>query len=828
MEIEISVRGLVEFVMREGDLDNRRTGGREDALQEGARMHRVLQKRMGEEYEAEVPLAFEVNYEDYVVRISGRADGIIRREEQIVVDEIKTTHRDMRYVTEPSAVHLAQAKCYAFFLTELEHLDVIGVRMTYCNIDTEEIKYFHENYTAKELRNWFEELMAEYQKWTDFEFDWKKKRKESLKSLEFPFAYREGQKELVGHVYQTICHKKKLYIQAPTGVGKTVSTVFPALRAIGEDKADKLFYFTAKTITRTVASDCIDLLRKKGLACKSVVLTAKEKICFMEALDCNPSGCPYAEGHFDRINDAIYDLLTNEDDFTREKIESYARKHKVCPFEMSLDMSLFADAVIGDYNYLFDPYVHLKRFFVQGIKGAYLFLVDEAHNLVDRGRQMFSASIVKENFLKLKTIVKPYNTGLEKYLDKVNRIMLSMKKEMVGEQQVITQTGDLAMQLSRLHSAISGYLEDHENVPVRQDILDVYFEVGRFLDVYELLDENYVTYGQFMEDASYRVKEFCMDPSERLKECMDQGVASILFSATFLPIQYYKQLLGGRPEDFEVYARTAFSREQLKLLVAREVTSKYTRRNEMEYYQIAAYIHEIVRQKCGNYMIFSPSHQFQEKIYETYMEYFYDEDAEECICQRDFMKEEERESFLNRFRVVSAEEETTINVFPKNYAVNDKEIIDAELANVETENTVSGWDLIQMDIEQESRSIIGFCVLGGIFSEGIDLKGESLIGAIIIGTGLPQINFESELLKKHFDAEGKDGFDYAYRYPGMNKVLQAAGRVIRTVSDRGVVALLDERFLQNSYRNLFPREWESFEITTIQQVGAQVEQFWKS
>ena len=668
---------------------------------------------------------------------------------------------------------------------------------------------------------------------------------------------------MVGAVYRTIYHKKKLFLEAPTGVGKTISTVYPAIQAMGQGMGERLFYLTAKTITRTVAEDTIELLREKGLRFKSVILTAKEKICFMEETQCNPEYCPYARGHYDRINSAIYDLLTSSESFSREKIEEYAQKHRVCPFEMCLDMSLFADAVICDYNYLFDPHVYLKRFFGEGVNGSYLFLIDEAHNLLERGREMYSAVLWKEQFLELrrelkKTIVSEVtiakkskqvegqltldmtsdstellkdsednwdeetdviennNLDYEKtlkgknkgrstlvrqgYADKIiyhlercNKEMLAMKRE-CEQANVVQEIDSLIQPLLRLQSAMDDYLEEQEEeqLPVRDYLLDFYFEVNHFLQIYELVDDNYVKYSQMCDDGSFMVKLFCVNPAENLRRCMQRGRSTILFSATFLPIQYYKKLLGGEVEDYEIYAKSVFHQEKRMLLIAEDVTSKYSRRSQNEYRNIARYIEEIVKNRHGNYMVFCPSYSFLQIIYQIYTEE-YGGEQRECIIQSEAMSEEERESFLGRFR-----------------------------GNAELDLQAD----IAMEIEEEDTVLIGFCVLGGIFSEGIDLKKDSLIGAIIVGTGLPQVCFERELLKGYFEDGGENGFDYSYRYPGMNKVLQAAGRVIRTVEDVGIIALLDERFLQPAYRRMFPREWEQFEIVRLDTVSKRVERFW--
>lgn len=804
MEIKVSVRNLVEFILRSGDIDNRRAVMSDNAMAEGSRIHRMIQRRMGADYHAEVVLRYAFEEEKCTIIVEGRADGIIidsKDETNVTVDEIKGTYRDLWKMKEPVGVHLSQAKCYAFIYASQNNLEKIKVRMTYCQMDTEEIRYFEEEYTFSYLKEWFMEVLLLYKKWADFQSEWRELRQTSIKNTEFPFIYREGQKDLVTYVYRTIYHKKKLFIEAPTGVGKTISTIFPSVKAVGEGMGDKIFYLTAKTITRTVAEEAFSILRKQGLKFKTVILTAKEKICFMEEAKCNPEYCPYAKGHYDRINDAMFDLLVNEDSFSREKIEEYAMKHQVCPFEMCLDMSLYSDAIIGDYNYVFDPHVYLRRFFGEGVQGDYLFLIDEAHNLVDRGREMYSAVLVKEDFLALKKTVKLHAPKMEKQLEKCNKELLALKRE-CENYKIVELIAPFVMALNRLVSTIEQFLEEHEeSSPVKDDILEFYFQVTHFLDIYERMDENYVAYTENESDGSFILKLFCMNPKVNLAECMARARSSILFSATFLPIQYYKNLLGGTAEDYEAYAKSVFDEQKKALFIGSDVTSRYTRRSELEYRNIAAYIHEIVRNRQGNYMVFLPSYAFLNAVYDAYMNYFCDESQTECILQDDYMNEKEREEFLNRFREGGG-------------CSRENEAFELE-------------NIIQMDIEyEEEKTLIGFCVMGGIFSEGIDLKNDSLIGAIIVGTGLPQVCNEREILKDFFQSMGENGFNYAYRYPGMNKVLQAAGRVIRTAEDVGIVALLDERFLEPAYQKMFPREWEHFEVLGIGQIAKRVEKFW--
>ena len=816
MEIRVSVRGLVEFILRSGDIDNRIHQASPDAMQEGGRIHRMIQKSMGPDYHAEVPLSYEKSYEKYELIVEGRADGILDRymDEPLstlemgqssflpaeryapVIDEIKGTYRELARMKEPVPVHLAQAKCYAAMYLSERHYPEVDVRMTYCNMDTEEKKYFDFTFTYAEITGWFADLIEKYRKWADFECDWSLERTMSIKAVNFPFAYRDGQKDLAAAVYRTIVHKKKLFLEAPTGTGKTISTVFPTVKAMGEGKVSRIFYLTAKTITRTVAEEAFGIMRTaQNLKFKTVTITARDKICFVDEAtrNCNPVACPYAKGHYDRINDAIFDMLTHEDNFDRDTIVNYAKKHEVCPFEMSLDMSLWSDGVICDYNYVFDPFVYLRRFFADGIRHDYVFLVDETHNLLERGREMYSAVLRKESFLELKRTIKDFHPRIVTALGKCNNALLELKRE-CDEMVVYNSIERFIQPLDRLSAIMSEYLEDHSEGPFRDEILQFYFDISRFLTIYDLLDDHYVIYGEYAEDGSFLLRLACIDPSRNLSACMSRGISSILFSATLLPIQYYKSLLGGDDKDFEIYARSIFDPDRLGIFIGADVTSRYSKRNEDMYYRVAYYIHSVVSARNGNYLIFFPSHQFLEEVSGIYEDNFYDPETTEILTQKSYMTEEAREDFLGRFS---------------------------------EGNNLDLSQIIHMDMEVvEDKNVLGFCVMGGIFSEGIDLKYDSLIGVIVVGTGIPMVCNEREVIRNYFDKKGLDGFDYAYKYPGMNKVLQAAGRVIRTSEDIGVAMLLDDRFLQPAYRALFPREWKGYKTVLSNSVNNEVSRFW--
>lgn len=843
-ELHTSVRNLVEFILRGGDIDNRSGRMITDAMMEGSKIHRKIQRSMGENYQAEVPLALTIEAEEYMLVIEGRADGIAygefpnqnsekeaytqdtfldrtgKSEEMVYIDEIKGVYRNVATMEAPVYVHKAQAMCYAYIYALQNHLDQIGVQMTYCNLDTEDVKLFQEVFAWDALADWFGNLIAEYRKWADWQIMWRRKRQESIQNLEFPYPYREGQRKLVGDVYRTIRRGKNLFLQAPTGVGKTISTIFPAVKAVGEELADRIFYLTAKTITATVAKETFGLLREQGYQAKIIQLTAKEKLCLcgntaieQEAadqdnpypdfpqikLECNPQNCPYAKGHFDRVNDAVFELLQTSDLFTREEILAQARKHRVCPFELSLDVATWCDNILCDYNYVFDPNVYLKRFFQDSSKEKYLFLVDEAHNLVDRSREMYSATLYKEDILAVKKMMKPHNQAIARTLDKCNKAMLDFKRE-CENYSVCESVGVLTFYLMRLVSQMEEFFEKPREFPDKKMVLDFYFELRNFVNIYDLVDENYVIYDEMQEDGRFMIKLFCVDPSKNLQKCIDKSVSTIFFSATLLPINYYKRLLSTKEDNYAIYAQSTFDETQRLLAFGRDVSTKYTRRGPAEYEKIARYIRAAIRSKKGNYMVFFPSYKMMQDVYDVFVRVERESDTRNSVAVSDEQNIAEE----------SLEESLTIIMQHSNMNEAERE------------------EFLQAFEQEDGGTLVAFCVMGGIFGEGIDLKNDRLIGAVIVGTGLPQISNEREILKQYYDKQGLSGFDYAFRYPGINKVLQAAGRVIRTQEDRGIIVLLDERFLQSDYNALYPREWKNRIVGNVETVDAEICKFWEN
>ncbi len=799
-QIRISVRNLVEFILRSGDIDNRSGGAADpETMQMGSRMHRQIQKRMGAQYQAEVPLVQEFPCEDFTIILEGRADGIFTKGDQVWIDEIKGVFRDLKHLEEPEEVHLAQAKCYAYMYALQNGAESMGVQMTYASLETEEIRRFQEVFSFEDLEEWFEGVLGEYRKWAIFRHNWIAERTKSIHGTVFPFPYRKGQKKLAEDVYRTISRGKKVFIQAPTGTGKTLAVLFPAVKAMGEGMGDTLFYMTARTIARTVAEEGFGLLRENGLKMKTVTLTAKEKICFLDDPDCNPAACPYAKGHFDRINEAVFAVLEKYDSFTRERIRSAAEEYRVCPFEMSLDISTWTDAVIGDYNYVFHPRSRLKRFFGEGVRGDYLFLIDEAHNLVDRGRDMYSAHLIREDIMEVRRVMKERSPRIYASLGKCSRQLLALKKECeaqspAGKYVILPGPGAIPLSVMNACGVIEEYLEeqrknrkvpDAEEKTGNEKLLDLYFSMNTFLDVCDRLDQCYVTYARTLENGHFMLRLFCVDPSVNLQKCLDKGRSSMFFSATLLPVDYYKQMLSTQTDNYAVYADSCFDPSRLQILIGTDTSSRYTDRSPEQYARTAAYIREAVLARKGNYMVFFSSYRMLEETADAFLSIL----PEDCdlLRQTSGMSEQEREEFLQTFS------------------------------------------------SDRDRSLAGFCVMGSIFGEGIDLRSDRLIGVIIVGTGLPQVCAEQDILRAYYDGAlqdgagaGKagDGFRCAYICPGMNKVLQAAGRVIRTEEDRGVVLLLDERFTRSQYRSMFPREWTRVDRCTVRTAGKKLKDFW--
>ena len=772
--IKISIRNLVEFIMRHGSIDNRYTSSIKAI--EGIRGHQRVQKSYGDNYTAEVPLKYTLTYEDLEIMVEGRADGILIEDEKTIIDEIKTTTKDLLLIDEnTNPLHWAQAKCYGYIYSMQNELDNIDIQITYYNIDTKSTRILRQSYTLKELEEFFFWLIDEYKSWAQLESDWVNKRNESIKKLKFPFEnYRPGQRELAVRVYKSITDSKKCFAQAPTGTGKTISTLFPAIKAMGEDKTSKIFYLTAKTITREVAQNTISLMRKKDLNLKAVTITAKEKICKMDEVNCNPEYCPYANGYFDRINNSLKDILAKYNDYSKDNIEKISEEYMLCPFELSLDLTNLSDVIICDYNYVFDPRVYLKRFFDTKTTD-YTFLIDEAHNLVDRAREMYSATLNEEKFVKVKKLISKKDKRITRVIKEIQSYFEDKLEDLTTLDENDLVESEAPLELCEILSSFIKFVDEYlaRTNEENEELMDLYFDVYSFLSISDFYDKNYTTiYTKTFNGMT--IKIYCVNPQKVIEEKMKKAKSNIIFSATLIPMDYFMKMYSYDEEDFIINLKSPFDVKNRLLMIGDNVATTYNKRFETSE-DIASYIANCVQAKKGNYMVFFPSYKYMELVFEKMKENYPDINTS---IQESNMSEEEKEEFLSMFD------------------------------------------------EDNKETHVGFCVLGGHFSEGIDLTNDKLIGVIIVGVGMPQIGIERDIIKDHMKDSNK-GFDYAYVYPGMIKVLQAAGRCIRTDDDKGVILLLDNRYSQRRYQSLFPYEWyPNFRVRKSDDVKTLCEKFW--
>ncbi|MGW8301654.1 MAG: ATP-dependent DNA helicase, partial [Desulfobacterales bacterium] len=755
-ELKIAVRELIEHVFRSGDLVFEFLGSSRPV--DGIRAHQKIQNSRPASYQPEVSVSYQVETDRLRLIIGGRIDGVYNEPGRTIIEEIKTTTQNPNHFEKnQQPLHWAQVKTYAYIYGRQQGLKEIITRLTYFRVDTGDVREYQLTFDILALEIFFKDLVARYLEWAETIIDWSRRRDESIQDLEFPFAtYRPGQREMAVEAYRAMRDRSQLLVEAATGIGKTIAVLYPAVKSIAEGVSQKIFYLTARTTGRIAAEKALDELRSKGLRLKSVTLTAKDKICFCPDSACNPEECEYARGHYDRINDAVNAIFAG-DAFTREQIVEAARTYRVCPFEFSLDISLWADCIICDYNYVFDPRVYLRRFF-QEENGDYIFLIDEAHNLVDRSREMFSAQIFKQPVLDIRRQLKNELPHIFKSLGRINAWLVKARKKCAESGNLLAETtapDDLIPLLRGFLFITERWLSRNIKTAFRESLLDLYFAISGFIRVADQYDDCYTScYEKIGKDL--KLKLFCIDPSAHLAKAMSRCNTAVLFSATMTPMDYFKQILGCDAAARHLILHSPFPGENLGLFISDQI-STYYRQRDQTVTQVSQTISALVEQKKGNYLLYFPSYQYMRKIYLS----FSDRNPQiKTILQTAGMSESEREAFLQRFT------------------------------------------------DENPQTLVGFAVMGGIFGEGIDLIGDRLVGAVIVGVGLPGISLERELIKEHFTRTLNGGFEYAYLYPGINRVLQAAGRVIRTEKDRGVVLLIDQRYGRYQYKSLLREEWD--------------------
>lgn len=773
--IEIGVRTLVEFIMRSGDLDLT-TFGMINPI-EGVRIHHEIQGSRPPEYTAEVSIKVQEETSFYTLVVSGRIDGIYNYPDRTIIEEIKTTKKDLAvYENQENPLHWGQVKCYAYMYAVDRGLETIDARVTYYNVDTGLQKEFTHAFTVHELKSFFSELVERYMVWAERIVQWQAERDQSIHALAFPFeVYRQGQETIIEKIQEAVNYEERCFIEAPTGIGKTMAVIYGVLKTVPENRLAMLFYLTARTTGRTAAEVTFRILREKGLQCKVLSLTAKDKVCFNPEKMCNGKECVFARGFFDRLQAGLQEALEYEE-LTREQVIALARKHRICPFEFSLEISLWIDCIICDYNYAFDPKVYLRRFFADE-GGNYVFMVDEAHNLIDRAREMFSAELSKQSFFLLDQHIKQRLPAVSKAINTVIRNMGEIERscEAIGNPCAEReQPEDLYPSLIEFTSAAEVWLSRNEFTSFRDILLNTYFDVKRFLWTATQYNDTYATcYSRSENNLS--VKLLCLDPADHMTQALQRSKCTIFFSATLNPVSFFLESFGCDPESSTISLPSPFDCNNLCVLIAHKISTFYKYRDYTRS-EIAKAVSSVISQRAGNYLVFFPSYEYMTSVYNDFSK---KQKHITTIVQTSGMSEKARDDFIARFQ------------------------------------------------DPGTDHLIGFAVMGGIFAESIDLLGEQLTGAIVVGVGMPGICLERELIKDYYDTKIGAGFAFAYQFPGMIKVLQAAGRVIRSESDRGILILIDTRYARQEYLQLLPEEWHIRFIKDHIEIAESLDRFWR-
>ncbi len=777
----ISVRDLVAYLLPTGDLSGAFFSPQRSVA--GTRAHQHVQKSRGASYEPEVSVAHTVRIRDYSIRISGRIDGIFHEPDGDVLEEIKSTTRDFAGLeTLQNDLHWAQLKIYAYMHAADHGLEKIETCLTYVQLGTNAILEIRKRFDFSALKLFFDELVERFVDQADERKGWQETRDRSIRDMDFPFPeYRKGQREMAIRVFRATREKHQLLVQAPTGIGKTMAAVFPAVKALGDKLVDRIFYLAARSTGKKVAEEAVAALQHRGLRLRCLVLTAKEKTCFNPGAACNGDECEFARGYYDRINAALVYALKG-DMLNRHFVESMAWQHRVCPFELSLDLSLSADCIICDYNYAFDPQAYLRRFF-QIVEEEYLFLVDEAHNLVDRARDMFSAHISRQQFAEAHRELANKLPQLSLYLENLMAWMDAIREKHVHEQFYSSTElpDDLLPLLQQIVRESEAWLSLNMGAPFREAILDLYFTSSRFLKVSELINEQYavcydVSDPSAAPDRDMVVNLFCIDPSRHLQEKLQKVRSAVFFSATLTPMDYFREIFGCSTETQELILSSPFPRNNFSLTIANRISTLFKEREETKE-GVSEAILSFVGRKTGNYLIFFPSYAYLMKIHAIFPQ---DDPEMDVVLQSPGMGEREREAFIEQFS------------------------------------------------KENQSTRVGFAVLGGVFGEGIDLVGDRLAGAVVVSVGMPPPTPERELIREYFEKSRNAGWEFAYVFPGFNRVLQASGRVIRTEQDKGTVLLIDQRYTNTRYKTMFPAEWQPVYINGKKDLKRVLDTFWET
>ena len=748
MSYSIAVRALCEFTAKVGDLDLRFTPS--PTALEGIVGHRTVASRRSEDYQSEV--ALEGLFKS--LKVKGRADGYDPA--QNCLEEVKTYRGDLsKQPANHRQLHWAQAKVYGWLMCQKLQLERINLALVYFDIVSEKETCLVESFSAGQLQAFFEEHCLLFLHWAEQEMVHRERRNRAAQQLKFPHAgFRPGQRHLAESVFKALSTGCCLMAQAPTGIGKTVGTLFPMLKALAPQQLDKVFFLTAKTPGRKLALDAAQVIldSSDALPLRILEMIARDKACEHPDKACHGESCPLAQGFYDRLP-AARQAASERSLLNQSALRQVALEHGVCPYYLSQEMARWADVVVADYNYYFD-FSALLFGLAQANQWKVATLVDEAHNLVERGRQMYSASLDQS---ALNGVRKTAPEALKKPLQRVNREWNALHNQQAGVYQAYDSPPQKLLQaLSSCSASIGDYLNDHPQ-GLDSALQNFYFEMLQFCRVGELFDE------QFLFDISKRdlerkknLSQVCLRnvvPAGFIGPRLTAARSTVLFSATLSPRHYYADLLGTPANTVWIDVESPFHADQLQVHIVNQISTRFVHR-QASLAPIVELIAQQFSRRPGNYLAFFSSFDYLQQVAQLLAERY---PQINLWSQSRGMVEEQRQQFLDQFTA-------------------------------------------------ESQGV-GFAVLGGAFGEGIDLPGARLIGAFIATLGLAQLNPVNEQLKRRMAAIFGAGYDYTYLYPGVQKVVQAAGRVIRTQQDQGVVMLIDDRFGESKVRQLLPRWW---------------------
>lgn len=803
--VRIAVRALAETVHRQGGLAGPVYSG--VSAVDGIRLHQRFIRMLGERHPdsavtAELALGTTHVAGDYELQVSGRCDAFLQLPEGPCLIEAKSfTGPADRLPAEGEPVHWAQAIIYAaLYLLTHPDLQKINVGLAYLSVESPDTVELRRDMARADALAFFQETCRVYLVFTGDLLKSMEIREKSGLECRFPYqGLRAGQKRFMREVVGAARQKGAVFIQAPTGTGKTMAALYPAVKAIANHLADHCFYLTNMTSTRLVAARALEDLRSTGLRMKGIVLYAKEKLCLAPEMYCDSRLCPYATSYYDNLPAALRQLFLLES-ISQEEILDCARLHKVCPFELSLDMALYCEIIICDYNYAFDPRVRLVRFFGED-PHTQLLLVDEAHNLPARSREMFSASLDSATLAGAIGVVQGLSPALSGALGLLQAYMARLAQDLAGDEPALDLVekgvarggvmiadkfraarelpASLLSLLGRFAFICRQFLDHNPELPGRRSLLDFYFSALFFSRVAEeYFDKTYVTTVQ-LDKGKVEMRLLCLDASEKLARAYRGIHPAVFFSATLSPLNYYIGLLHGSSQVYQpqsLLLGSPFPSENLLVLANSKLSTRFRQRQDT----VQAILQTILRcasVKTGNYLVFVPSFAYLSMLRNL---------IRTCPERADFdwmfqapdMSEALRRKYLRRFETFGA------------------------------------------------RTLVAVAVMGGVFSEGIDLTGEKLAGVVVIGVGLPQISPEREIMKQYYAEAMGSGYEFAYLYPGFNKVQQAAGRVIRTENDRGFVLLIDDRYETPAYTALFPLEWRPKAVADADEAATYIHDFW--